>query len=70
LALSCVVFLIAALIESSRNSDRLHPTAAPVLLWTFTIASGACALVSFLFAEGVRSRPTQPSVTSPGGARV
>jgi uncharacterized protein (DUF952 family) len=70
LALSCVVFFVAALVETNSSSDRLHPTAAPVLLWTFTIASGACALLAFLFAEGVRSRAHQPAVTYPGRARV
>jgi uncharacterized protein (DUF952 family) len=62
LALACVVFGIAAIVESNANSGRLEPNAAPALLWTFTIVAGGCALVAFLFAASVWPRPGRVSV--------
>jgi uncharacterized protein (DUF952 family) len=70
LVLACLIFFFAALLENSHNAGRPYPNAAPALLWTFTIVSGCCALLAFGFAEGVRPRHTEASVSHPGRARV
>ncbi len=67
---ACLVFLVAAVVETSRNHDQLHPTTAPALLWTFTIASGACAVVALGVAGSGRTQPSSPAAGSADVTRV
>jgi uncharacterized protein (DUF952 family) len=70
LGLACLIFFVAALIETSRNADRMQPNPAPALLWTFTVVSAACALVALGVAGSGRTRHQAPPVTPADGARV
>ena len=68
LLVACLVFGVAGIVEAHADTVRLSHSAARPVLWALTIASGACAVVAFLFAESFRSRPS--TVVHPVRARV